>query len=108
MAQRFFRIPLVNTPQVFTISLAGRAYRMISRYNPAMQAWQLCMSDAITREPILRCLPLVTGADLLEQFHHLGIPGTLFCFTEGEQDAPPTLENLGVQGLVYYVLEANE
>lgn len=108
MAQKFFRIPLVNQPQIFNISLGGRDYRVVSRWNGQMNAWQLCLSDAITRQPLLTCLPLVTGGDLLEQFHHLGIPGKLFCYTEGDRDAPPTLENLGVQGLVYYVLEVDE
>lgn len=108
MAEKFFRIPLINEPQIFEISLSGREYRIISRWNPQMDAWQFCLSDAITGEPLLTCLPLVTGVDLLEQFHHLGIPGKLFCFTEGDRDAPPTLDNLGVQGLVYYATGVDE
>jgi hypothetical protein len=105
MAQRLFRIPLINEPQVFDIDLSERAYTIICRYNPEMPAWQICMRDGITGQPLLTCLPLVTGVDLLAQYHHLGIPGQLFCFTEGDASAPPTLENLGIEGQLYYLVE---
>jgi hypothetical protein len=105
MAQRLFRIPLINEPQIFDIDLAERAYQMICRYNPEMPAWQLCIRDGITQQPLITCMPLVTGVDLLSQYRHVGIPGTLFCYTEGNADAPPTLENLGIEGQLYYLVE---
>ena len=105
MAERLFRIPLINEPQVFEIDLSERAYTIVCRWNPEMPAWQMCWRDAVTGQPLLTCLPLVTGVDLLAQYKHLGIPGRLFCYTEGDAEAPPTLDNLGIEGQLYYLVE---
>lgn len=106
MAEKLFRIPLINEPQTFEINLSGGAYVIICRWNEEMPAWQICMKNAITNQLLLTCLPLITGVDLLAQYKHLGIPGRLFCYTEGNADAPPTLENLGVEGQLYYYVES--
>jgi hypothetical protein len=42
---------------------------------------------------------------LLEQFKHVGIPGKLLVYTDGDEFAPPTLENLGQEANLYYVAE---
>lgn len=105
MAEKLFRIPLMNEPQVFEIDLSGRALTIVCRWNPEIPAWQLCLRDAVTGEPLLTCMPLVTGVDLLAQYQYLGLPGKLFCYTEGNGDAPPTLENLGIEAQLYYYLE---
>lgn len=105
MAERLFRIPLTNEPQTFDIDLVGRTYTITCRWNGQMPAWQICMRDAITEEVLLTCMPLVTGTDLLAQYRYKEIPGQLFCYTEGDEFAPPTLENLGTEGLVFYLVE---
>lgn len=105
MARDLFRIPLVAEPQTFEISLSGRAFNMTSRWNPEMPAWTICLQDAVTLEPLIVCLPMVTGVDLLSQFRHLGIPGSLFAYTEGDELAPPTLTNLGIEAQLYYLTD---
>lgn len=104
MADRpVFRIPLVALPQRFSIDLAGRALTMVSRWNGEMPAWCIDLYDANTQEPIILCLPLVTGGDLLAQFRHLDLPGSLVVFTDGDLGAPPELQNLGAEANLYYV-----
>lgn len=105
MAQTVFRIPLTNRPQRFEIELAGRSFIMIVRWNPAMPNWIICLQDAETQETLLNCLPLVTGTDLLAQFRHLGIEGSFVVVTDGDEFATPTLENLGGESNLYYVVE---
>jgi hypothetical protein len=105
MAEQTFRIPLINEPQRFNISLNEVEYTMISRYNPEMPNWMICMINAITQEPIFTCLPLVTGVDLLSQFRHTGITGSLIVYTDGNGGAIPTLENLGLESNLYYLVD---
>jgi hypothetical protein len=105
MATRVFRIPLENRAQRFAVDLAGRSLVMVSRWNGEMPAWVLDLYDGNTREPLILCLPLVTGLDLLEQFRHVGIPGTLVCTTLADELAPPTFDNLGAEAILGYILE---
>jgi uncharacterized protein DUF6983 len=46
---------------------------------------------------------LVTGADLLAQYKHLGFTGALVVQTVSNPDAVPTFANLGDDGQVYWV-----
>ena len=105
MTQTVFRIPLKNVPQRFEIELAGRSFVMIVRWNPAMPNWTVCLLDGVTEEFLLNCLPLVTGTDLLAQFRHIGIEGSFLVVTDGDEFATPTLENLGIESNLYYVVE---
>lgn len=58
--------------------------------------------------PIIMGIPLVTGADLLEQFRrYIGPPGMLFVLSDTSEqlsDATvPDWDHLGVTGHVYYL-----
>lgn len=101
-----FRIPLTAAPQAFALELAGRPLRLVSRWNDEMPAWVLDVYDGITGAPLILCVPLVVGLDLLEQFRHVGIPGSLICTTLAAPLEPPTFENLGGAANLFYVLEA--
>lgn len=104
MADQLFKIPLQNTPQVFDIELNERSFRMVCRWNPEMPAWTVCLLDGETQAPLVTCLPLVTGTDLLAQFQHLGIVGSLFVYVDGGAGTEeiPTLESLGKEANLYY------
>jgi hypothetical protein len=104
MAEQLFTIPLVNVPQRFTIELAGVAYIIVCKWNGEMPAWTLDILDEATSTPLIVNLPLVTGADLLSQFSHVGIPGQLFVYTDGDEFEPPTLDNLGQEANLYYLV----
>lgn len=101
-----FRIPLVNTPQTFEINLSGTNYLMTCKWNDATEAgWALDIADLNTGLPIVFYIPLVTGVNLLEGLEYLGIGGQLYVATDGNQDAVPTLLNLGVESFLYFVTE---
>lgn len=106
MADQLFKIPLQPLPQRFDIELAGRALKMVCRWNPEMPAWTLCLLDGVTEQPLVTCLPLVTGADLLAQYRYLGIPGSLFVYVDGgaETEEIPNLDTLGHEANLYYYL----
>ncbi|HWI02398.1 MAG TPA: hypothetical protein VNT52_00970 [Acidimicrobiales bacterium] len=104
MAEQLFRIPLEPVPQRFEIDLAGVPYLVAARWNDAPEGgWFLDLYDA-EGEPLAMGCPLVTGANLLEQLAHLGIPGVLAIVTDGDEDAPPTLGNLGGESNLYYLV----
>lgn len=104
--EQLFVIPLTNVPQRFTIELAGAAYIIICKWNGEMPAWTLDIFDEVTSQPLIVNLPLVAGANLLEQFGHIGIPGKLLVYTDGDEFAPPTLDNLGQEANLYYLVDA--
>ena len=47
-------------------------------------------------------MKVVTGADLLAQLEYLGMESAFIALTDGDFDAPPTYENLGATGHIYY------
>ena len=98
-----FRIPLVATPQFFDITLAGKAYSMVCRWNGEMPAWVLDIADATTATPLLFGLPIVTGVNLLAQYRHLEFGGGLIARTDGAGNPPPTETNLGTESYLYFV-----
>jgi hypothetical protein len=99
-----FKIPLqVGTPQKFTITLGQVDYQLTLQYrNVAEGGWILDISDTVGN-PIVQGIPLVTGVDLLAQYRHLGFTGRLWVQTLSDPDAVPTFDNLGNDGLLYWV-----
>jgi hypothetical protein len=100
----FFKIPLVvGTPQRFSITLGQVEYQLTLRYlNIDEGGWIIDIADAIGT-PIVQGIPLVTGADLLAQYKHLGFGGRLRVQTLSDPDAVPTFENLGDDGALWWV-----
>jgi len=100
-----FKIPFANVPQLFSIELGGVSYRVANRWNPAAEGgWFLDIYDSEER-PVLMNLPLVTGTDLFSQHKHLGLPGALIVYTDGDEGSLPTLETLGGDSNVWLVIE---
>lgn len=101
-----FLVPLSNSPQDFLITLAGRELRLINKWNNSDEGgWVLDIFDGETNEPIVANIPMVTGCDLLEQYEYLGLNGRLIVFTDGDELAVPTLDNLGVESNLYFQSE---
>lgn len=100
-----FEIPLTPTPQRFSITLSGVQYRLAVVWRNAEQGgWVLDVADA-NGNPIIQGIPLVTGANLLEQYEYLGLSGVLWCQTTDNPDAVPTFDNLGVGSHLYWWVE---
>ncbi|MDH4163331.1 MAG: hypothetical protein OEW15_11680 [Nitrospirota bacterium] len=100
-----FLIPLVNIPQQFTIDLAGVTYTLVNKWNDISQGWILDILDG-SQNPIVCGIPFVTGTDLLAGLEYLGINGELIVYTNGDQWAVPTLNNLGVDSNLYFQTDA--
>lgn len=100
-----YEIPLSSTPQTFQISLVGVTYTLTTQWNTFNNAWTLDIAD-INSNPIISGIPLITGVDLLAQYEYLGIGGSLQAQTDNDTDAVPTLDNLGVNGHLYFTATA--
>lgn len=101
-----FLIPLLNVPQDFNITLADRNLRLVSKWNDADEAgWVLDVYDGETNAALIMNVPMITGADLLEQYEYVGLNGKLIVFTDGDELAVPTLENLGTESNLYFQTE---
>lgn len=96
-------LPLRPVPQRFVTQLAGVTYNLRTRWSVGSDCWMLDISDQ-DNTPILGSIPLVTGADLLEQYGYLNFGGALYAFsTVGPPDVVPTLGDLGVTAFAIFV-----
>lgn len=97
-------VPLTPEPQTFAITLNQRPLRLRVLFNDRAGLWTLDIADN-TGATILGGLPLITGADLLEQHGHLGLGGRLFI--HAPDDLPPDGNTLGTEKrLVFEILNA--
>lgn len=104
MSLQIFLLPLVNVPQKFNITLGDQNYIMTCRWNDAPDAgWQAGFQDQLTNEQIIDNIPLVTGVDILDGLEYLGFEGNLVVYTNGDPNAVPTLDNLGVDSNLYFI-----
>lgn len=89
-----YEIPLTAEPQRFTIQLAGTVYQLTLQWrNHEMGGWTLDIADS-AGAAIISGIPLVLGADLLEQYAYLNFGGQLFVINTVNEDAP-TFDDLG-------------
>jgi hypothetical protein len=102
-----FKIPLTNTPQRFEISLAGINYIMTVKFNSAFGGgWVMDLQNGVTTDYLVADIPFVTGVNLLSGLNYLGIDGQLFIYTDGDENAVPTFDNLGVESNLYFRTDA--
>jgi hypothetical protein len=100
-----FTIPVVNSPQSFSIALAGVTYNITCKWNDAPGAgWVLDLAD-VNNNPLAGNIPLITGEDCLAGLEYLGVGGQLIVYTNGDDFAVPTLDNLGVESNLYFLTE---
>lgn len=97
-----FLIPVQNVPQKFSIELGGIGYIITTRWNTEAGAWALDIADEASGTALITNLPIVTGIDLLAQYQHI-ISGSLVAYTEGNEYAPPNLDNFGREGNLFFV-----
>ena len=99
----YYEIPLSSTPQTFQIPLAGVTYQLTVRWNWVNASWILDIADS-SGSAIVSGIPLVTGADLLEQYGYLNLGGSLYVQTDNDPNAVPTYADLGTTGHVYFAV----
>ena len=102
MSGSVFQVPFTGIPETFTVSLAGTTYTLTVHWNIPGDCWILDIGDT-TGTLIDGGIPLVTGADLLEQYGYLGIDGKLIVQTANDPTAVPTFTNLGTLGNLYFL-----
>lgn len=96
------RLPLRAASQRLSITLAGTPYSLWVRWNRFAEAWILDIAD-INNNPIVNGIPLVTGANLLEQYAYLDIGGQLIAQTDSAPLLPPAYNNLGDTANLYFL-----
>jgi hypothetical protein len=103
MAIQVFEIPTQpGRPQSQTIELAGVSYSLWIYWDVPAALWVLDIADE-TGVAIVSGLPLVTGVDLLEQYAYLNIGGALVVQSDFDWRVPPTFDNLGTLGHLYFI-----
>lgn len=98
-----YEVPLSPQPQTFGIAIAGTTYTLTVVWNWVNASWILNIADA-SGNPILSGIPMVTGADLLEQFSYLGFGFQLIAQTDNAPDVVPTFADLGSTGHLYAII----
>ena len=98
-----YEIPLKPYAQHLSIPINGITYQLTVRWNIGAAVWVVDIAD-LNGNKILSGIPLVTGIDLLGQYQYLKFGASLHAFTDGNVTAPPTYENLGILGHVYFTV----
>jgi hypothetical protein len=98
----FYEVPLVSTPQTLSIALGGATYNLTVQWNWVAQLWVLDVAD-VNNVPLVGGIPLVTGANLLEEYAYLGFGGALIATTDSDPAAPPAFTGLGTTSHLYFV-----
>ncbi|UGA37961.1 hypothetical protein JOS77_29180 [Chromobacterium haemolyticum] len=97
-----FEIPLITGPQHFSIQMGSQLYQMTLIYRSAQDSnWVLDIADS-SGNPLVSGIALVTGIDLLAQHQHLGFGCSLYVQTDGDPDAIPDYQSLGVTGRLFF------
>ncbi|GLQ96481.1 phage baseplate plug family protein [Dyella mobilis] len=97
-----FEIPLAGVSTTFQTTILNVVYTLTLQWRNAAGLWFLDIADA-SANPIVSGLPLVTGADLLEQYGYLEFGFELWVQSDVNPDDLPTYENLGTSSHLYVV-----
>lgn len=96
-----FEIPLSPEAQLFSIELAGTEFQFSLTWNSVSNTWMVNLG--IANSPILSGIPLVANIDLLAPYGYLNLGGQLVAQTDNAPETPPTYENLGIVGKLYFI-----
>lgn len=95
-----YEIPLTPDAQAFQIQIAETVYLIRVHF---AGGWLLDISDS-DGVPMVHGIPLVTGADLLEQYRYLGFGAAMYVVTP--DDLPPGYPDLGVSAHLVFEVSA--
>lgn len=98
-----YQLPLLPQPQTLQVLLLGVTYSLRTRWSVSQNCWCLDIADQ-DNNALVGSIPIVTGADLLEQYGYLEIGGGLYVFnTQGAPDTVPGFSNLGTTALLLFI-----
>ena len=103
MTTTAYEIPLDSDLQTFQVSLNGTTYQIRLLWNYFEGGWFIDLQDT-SGNAIIGSMPLVTGADLLEQFAYENFGVHLVVQTDHDVFAVPTYDNIGVTSHLYSVV----
>lgn len=98
----YYEIPLSSQPRTFRIPIASTTYGFTVRWNVQNASWVIDIADA-SGNPIVSGIPMVTGADLLEQYGYLNFGFQLVAQTDNAPNVVPTFEALGTTSHLYAI-----
>ncbi len=82
--------------------MAGKNYNCTCKFNDAPEGgWVLDFADSETNTSIIANLPLITGRNIFDGLDYLEFGCSLYVYTDGNAEAVPTYENLGIESNVY-------
>lgn len=96
---------MTSIPQKFRVAFVNREYEVVSRWNGALNSWVLDLYDS-NRNPLIMCIPMVCGIDLLSQYGYMDFGAELWVMTDGDETAIPTIDNLGAESNLYLVVRS--
>lgn len=91
-----FNIPLAPAAQTFDVILNGVDYTMRLVWNTVAQCWVLDINDNLGN-PIAQGIPLLDGADMLQQLASFGFGGAMMV------DVVPSFATLGTIGQLFFL-----
>lgn len=100
---QFNEIPLTPDNQQFRILLGDTTYTLKVIWRD-VAGWIMDVMDS-SGAPLLSGVPLVTGANLLQQYPQLGINGALVVATDKGAPYTPSKTNLGTYSHLIFVQE---
>ncbi|WP_405423759.1 phage baseplate plug protein [Pantoea stewartii] len=86
-------MPLQPQNQAFSTTIAGNIWKITVMWRAG--CWYLDLNDS-TGSLIAGGIPLVTGADLLEQYAYLNLGFSLFVVCDADGQDYPTENDLGI------------
>lgn len=97
-------IPLQPRAQRLKIEMNGIEYILRFRWNGVSNCWIMDIADS-SNVPLVNGIPLITGANLLDQFNYLRIGNgvKMLVYTFGDPDGVPTYTSLGDTSRLYFV-----
>lgn len=95
-------IPLTPDNQKFSVTLAGVSYQMSVIWRAAFWCLDLLDNSGTT---LIAGIPLITDADLLEQYNYLGLGFSLYVVCDDPAAENPTETDLGIDSHLYVVTE---
>lgn len=94
-------IPLTADNQRFMVQLGGRWLRFTLLWRDEA-GWVVDISNE-NNNRLISGVPLITGADLLEPYRHLGFSGELRVFLDDEATLAPGKNSLGTRSHLVYI-----
>lgn len=97
-----YEIPTVGNNQTFVTTLAGVVYTFTLLWSSTSSVWLLNIADS-TGAPLVQGIPLVPGADLLEQYPDMNFGGKLFVQVDNDVAGVPGYPDLGTTSHLYFM-----